>query len=414
MNTAAVEIWLQEHTGLDAATLGPGVVSRAVGERMTALHCANVADYLARLADSAEERHTLIERVVVPETWFFRDRPAFEALARHVVETWGPANPGAMLHLLSVPCSTGEEPYSLAIALARAGWPLSRVRIEAVDISREHLTRARAGVYGRNSFRGDDMAFRDAFFEPVERERWRLNDAVRAPVHFAHGNLLAADFGRERGPYHAIFCRNLLIYFDRPTQARAIRTLDRLLGPGGWIAVGPAEPILLFEHGYAPLKVRDAFLLERLPEPPGSRVPMLIAAPQRARSSHTQKPAAKPPPRPKSERPPARASAAPWATKFTQVQSLADAGQLAEAATLGDGLLACGATPELLYLLGVVADARGEAQRAEVFYRKALFLDPHHAEALVRLALQAEQRGEHEAAHTLRARAARAMTKKVG
>lgn len=407
MSTTTIEHWLREHTGLDSATLGPGVVARAVRERIAALQCANDEAYLARLVESAEERHTLIERVVVPETWFFRDRAAFEGLARHVVETWGPANPAATLQLLSVPCSTGEEPYSLAIALAQAGWPLERVRIDAVDISRENLARAQVGIYGRNSFRGDDLGFREAFFERVERERWRVKDPVRTPVQFAHANLIADDFGKGRGPYHAIFCRNLLIYFDRPTQARAIQALDRLLAPGGWMGVGPAEPILLFEHGFGPLKVRDAFLLERLPERPSKRLP---PGPRLVRAA-TQKPAAKPVPRAKGERP-TRGALVPLAAKFSDVQSLADAGHLAEAATLGDGLLACGATPELLYLLGVVADARGETERAEVFYRKTLFLDPHHAEALVRLALQAEQRGEHETAHMLRARASRAMMKK--
>jgi chemotaxis protein methyltransferase WspC len=409
MSIATVETWLQGHTGLDATTLGPGVVARAVRERMVALDCPSLTAYHAVLTSSAEERHALIERVVVPETWFFRDRAAFHALARHVVDTWGPANPGVTLQLLSVPCSTGEEAYSLACALALAGWPLERLRIDAVDISREHLSRARAGIYGRNSFRGDDLAFRDAFFELVGRDQWRVNDALRPPIHFEHGNLLASDFTAKRGPYHAIFSRNLLIYFDRPTQARAIAALDRLLGLGGWIAVGPAEPILWFEHGYGPVKVRDAFLLERLPVTTRPHVSVTTTRGARAAPSKlAAKAATAKPPGPSK-----RGSTAPWGAKFARVQSLADAGDLTAAAELGDGLLACGATPELLYLMGVVADARGEAERAEVFYRKTLFLDPHHPEALVRLALQMEERGDHAAAHGLRARASRAMTKKT-
>src|SRR5439155_14709326 len=105
---------------------------------------------------------------------------------------------------------------------------LSHLRVDAVDISREHLIRARAGIYGRNSFRGDDLSFREAFFENTGRDTWRVVESVRAPVRFELGNLLAGDFAAGRGPYDAILCRNLLIYFEKTTQARAIRTLDRL------------------------------------------------------------------------------------------------------------------------------------------------------------------------------------------
>lgn len=408
MNITAVEAWLQEHAGLEASTLGAGVVARAARDRIEALRCARVEDYLALLATSAEERHTLIERVVVPETWFFRDRPALDALARHAVETWGPARAGATFQVLSVPCSTGEEPYSLAMALAIAGWPLTQARIDAVDISRENLTRAAAGVYGRNSFRGDDIAYRDAFFESTERGTWRVADRVRAPVRFQHDNLLAPDFTQGRGPYDAIFCRNLLIYFDRPTQDRAVRTLERMLAPGGWIAVGPSEAVLFLDHGFTALRVPSGFLLEKAPKTarpplpaPVKKLPPPAPAwtPPVARKISAPVPAAPPPPRP------AAAAAAPGDSVAT-IRALADAGQLAEARRRGEALLAA-ANGELLFLLGVIAEAGGDPARAEEFFRKTIYLEPQHAEALGHLALLAEKKGDLRAARQLRARAQR-------
>ncbi|QYM80441.1 methyltransferase domain-containing protein [Horticoccus luteus] len=414
MNVAAVETWLHAHAGLEASTLGAGVVARAARDRIEALHCRTAEDYVTLLERSPDERHALIEKVVVPETWFFRDRPALEAVARYVATDWGAARSEGVFRVLSVPCSTGEEPYSLAMVLAGAGWPVARTRIEAVDISRENLRRAEAGVYGRNSFRGDDVSFRDDFFSPAGRESWRVNERARAPVEFAQGNLLADDFGVGRGLYDAIFCRNLLIYFDRPTQARAIRTLEKMLAPGGWIAVGPAEPVLLFEHGFSALRVPGGFLLHRTPP---------AAAPQRAARGPMPRlvPARLPvtrivPLKAAHPAPPPKAPAAPAKTEnpLGELRRLADEGRLREARQCGEALVARGeSSGELFYLLGIVADAAGEGTGAEAFYRKAVYLEPQHEDALVHLALLAEKRGDVRTARQFRERAQRARTREA-
>ena len=412
MNIAAVETWLQQHTGLDASTLGAGVVARAARDRVEELACKNVDDYLAILAASRDERQALIECVVVPETWFFRDRPALDALARHVVETWGPAHPGETFRVLSAPCSMGEEPYSIAIALALAGWPLTHLRVDAVDISRRVLAHAAEGIYRKNSFRGNDLAFRDTFFHVHASDAWRVLDEICAPVHLEHGNLLGDDFALGRAHYDAIFCRNLLIYFDRATQARAIRVLAGLLTPAGWIAVGPAEPVLLFEHGFVALKVPSGFVLHRAPAPKSakptarrSRPPWPVLAP---RTGKLLKPAPVPSSAPKSLAVPSPIES------LDTIRALADAGRLNEAAERGAALLARTApSPELIYLLAVVADAAGDAERAEAFYRKTLYLDPRHAESLSHLALLAEKRGDTRGARQLRERARRLTTKEV-
>ena len=405
MNLTPVETWLQAHAGLESASLGPGTVARVARERITETRCGGVEEYLARLATDPAERQVLVDRVIVPETWFFRDRAALDALAQHVAGTWGPAHPGGTFRALCVPCSTGEEPYSLAMALALVGWPLARTRIEAVDISRASLGRAQEGVYGSNSFRGGDTAFRDAFMMPAARDTWRVTDAVRAPVSFEVGNLLADDFTAPRGIYDAVLCRNLLIYFSRATQDRAIRTLDRLLAPGGWLAVGPAEPVLLFEHGFAALRVSGGFLLHK-PAPVAAPAP--IPPPRRVLFTS--------PPPPVKKIPPRAAAPAPveFAATLETLQLLADTGRLREATELGEKLLGRdGGSPALLFLLAVVAEAAGDARRAEEFLRKTLYLEPRHAEALAHLALLAEKNGDARGARALRQRAHRAMEKEA-
>jgi chemotaxis protein methyltransferase WspC len=408
-----VEDWLRRHAGLEAASLGPGTVARAARDRMEELACPGVDAYLTRLATEAGERQTLIDRVIVPETWFFRDRAALDAIAKHVVETWGPAHPGATFRALSVPCSTGEEPYSLAMALAMAGWPLARVRIEAVDISATNLVRAQAGVYGKNSFRGSDLAFREMFLSAAGADMWRLNEAVRAAVTLVNGNLLAEDFATGRGVYDAVLCRNLLIYFSRETQARAVGVLGRMMAPGAWLAVGPAEAVLLLELGFSALRVAGGFLMHK-PAPVPAPVAVAPQVPRRAWVAAAV-PARGAVAKPVTRLPAAEAKVdADASVTIEGLRQLADAGRLREAAAQGERLLARdGASPELMFLLAVVAQADGDARRAEEFFRKAVYLDPRHAEALAHLALVAEKNGDLRAARSLRQRAQRALEKEA-
>src|ERR1039458_7909376 len=135
MNVAAVEIWLEACTGLVADKLGPGQVARIARERIKATACADAEAYLALLASTPAERLKLIEGVVVPETWFFRDRGAFDGLAHHVTGWWAARHPGATFRALCAPCSSGEEAYSLAMALLIARQPASRIMVDTIDIS---------------------------------------------------------------------------------------------------------------------------------------------------------------------------------------------------------------------------------------------------------------------------------------
>ncbi len=148
MSFAAIEQLLRQSMGLDAATVGASTIERAVTDRMQACALATVDDYLGYLERSGLELQELTECVVVPETWFFRDEEAFAVLGR-ISADWLLRHPASTLRALSVPCSTGEEPYSIAMTLQDAGLPRKQIAVDAVDISvRAMLARARRGVYG--------------------------------------------------------------------------------------------------------------------------------------------------------------------------------------------------------------------------------------------------------------------------
>jgi chemotaxis protein methyltransferase WspC len=410
---SAVEIaqLLRETIGLDADSIGPSALERAILDRQAACGLTDALAYAMRVRSSNDELQALIESVVVPETWFFRDPGAFDALSA-VVRHGALPMATEPLRLLSVPSSTGEEPYSMAMALLDAGVPSARFQVDAMDVSLYALERAAAAVYGRNSFRGAGSLGRDHHFEPSPRGR-RVCQRVRRQVRFRHGNLLTCPFVPGRDRFDIIFCRNLLIYFDRPTQDRTIEQLSALLKPEGLLFVGSSEGGLALSHGYVSAKLPMAFAFRR-PQ---------AARPQRATPSRSIAPARTPTPtRPPAHRPvpvpaPAQtaAAAAPPVADSSAVpvpldeaRRLADQGQFDEAVAVCDAhLRAHGPSAAAYCLLGVVSDASGHVDEAEACYRKALYLEPRHEEAVTHLALLVERRGAADEAKVLWSRARR-------
>jgi chemotaxis protein methyltransferase WspC len=412
---ADFEDLLKRTMGLDAVSIGTASIERAVQQRLAACGLKDTAAYLERVRGSPDELQELIEAVIVPETWFFRDREAFAALARMVYEEWVRTNPDGVLRVLSLPCSTGEEPYSVAMALLDAGFPAERFRVDALDISLRALAFARRGVYGRNSFRGGDLDFRDRHFTSAGAG-WQLAEAARKSVEFRQGNVLDAYLQPGAATYDVVFCRNLLIYFDRPTQDRAIANLTRLLSPKGWLFVGPSETGLLLSHAFVSAKVPLAFAFR----------PASAAPPPAPFTSAPPTPRRAPPPArvvtPAREMPfssvTLRSSAAvaelpaKKKTELEHAMRLADQGQLVEAAKECEAHLAAhGPSAKAFYVMGLVRDASGNHADAGDFYRKALYLDPSHQEALLHLAFLLEGQGDKAGAKVLNDRARRLQPK---
>ena len=408
MDTARFEQMLKQTMGLDAASIGSAAVERAVQERLAACRLPDPQAYWERLSRSGAELQELIEAVVVPETWFFRDPASFSALARLLSDDASPRQTPAVLRLLSVPCSTGEEPYSMAMALLDAGFPASALRIDAIDISARALARAQAAVYGRNSFRGSDLAFRDRHFVATAGGHSPV-DAVRRSVQFRHGNLLDG-LGPEPELYDVIFCRNVLIYFDRATQDRAIAVLGRLLTPRGWLFVGPSETALLSDHGFVSAKLPLAFAFRKGTDAGGYakfRAASLPFKPVRAPAPAMASRPVRPRPAPPAIAARAAARAEPT-TGIEQARRLADQGHLADAAALCEAYLReHGPTAEAFNLLGLVRDASGNTEDAADQYRKALYLEPNCHEALIHLALLLQKQGDAAGAQRLQRRASR-------
>ena len=401
---------LKRTMGLDVAAVGSSTVARAVQMRASACGLESARTYWELVSTSPNELQALTEAVVVAETWFFRDCEAFAAMSRMALQGWLPTNPEGVLRLLSLPCSSGEEPYSMAMALLDAGFPSKRYSIDAIDISAQILTHAERATYGKNSFRGAELGFRDRHFEATSHGHC-LRDAVRQTVCFQRGNLLATTFLPGAEMYDIIFCRNLLIYFDRATQERAIQVLRRLLTADGVLFAGPSEAGLLLSHGFVSIKVPLAFAFRKVGAVrcPAESVSAHPIEKPLIRRQITSPPAALDVPLPTPRGPGALAEPAAMAGAGTdQASMLADQGRLVEAAkSCKEHLRAHGPSAQTLHLLGLISSAAGNLPDAAEYFRKTLYLDPNHTQSLVHLALLLEKQGDKAGAKVLNARVRR-------
>ncbi|MCC7698936.1 MULTISPECIES: CheR family methyltransferase [Janthinobacterium] len=401
---------LRRATGL---SVSKAVAERAVGQRMEQTGFSDSEAYLQALTPA--EMTQLIELVVVPESWLFRDPQAFYATVELVQERWAR---GRATRILSIPCAGGEEPYSMAMALRDGGVPKQAFSIDAYDLSPGCIERAQAGVYGRNAFRAQDVAFRDRYFTHVADDAYRIIDSLREQVTFRQGNLLQFDTATYSRHYDVIFCRNLLIYFDKPTTRAAIHNLSALLADDGMLLAGYAEVPSFCQNGFAPLQFRQAFALKKETAAPASPVqvaPLPAARPLRSvppapRRAAAAAPAAATAPRtrPVSVPSPAPAAQAAQADLLAEARLLADRGQLREAGEKCHAHLArVPEAAEAYFMLGIINELAGKMDLADDYWRRCIYLQPDHYEALCHLSLLAERNGNHTAAATLKARAAR-------
>ena len=406
-----VQTLLRRATGL---TVSKSVAERAVRQRMERTGQTDSEAYLDTI--TPDEMTQLVELVVVPESWLFRDPQAFYATVELVKERW---SRGRTMRIASIPCAGGEEPYSMAMALRDANVPKQAFSIDAYDLSPACIERAQAGVYGRNAFRAQDVAFRERYFTHVTDDAYRIDEALRAQVSFRQGNLLQFDTRAMGKQYDVIFCRNLLIYFDKPTTRAAIDTLSALLADDGMLLAGYAEVPSFCQHGFAPLQHRQAFALKKDDGKPP------VPAPAPAPVAPLKKPALRsvpPSPTPAPALAPVRATPAalartrpvsvPAATAavdlLAEARLLADRGMLREAGEQCHAHLArAPEAAEAYYLLGLINELAGKMDLADDYWRRCIYLQPDHYEALCHLALLAERNGNHTAATTLKARAAR-------
>ncbi|MCS4310329.1 chemotaxis protein methyltransferase WspC [Pseudomonas sp. SJZ103] len=398
--------FLKERIGLDVASVGEAIIERAVRQRCQAIQAGTTNDYWHHLQRSHDEQQALIEAVIVPETWFFRYPESFATLARLAKARLLEINQMRALRILSLPCSTGEEPYSIAMALLDAGLAPHQFKVQGIDVSPLSVERARRGVYGKNSFRGGDIAFRDRHFVEYG-DGFHIAERVREQVRLQVGNLLDPALLTNEASYDFVFCRNLLIYFDQPTQKHVFDVLKGLTHVDGVLFIGPAEGSLLGRHGMRSIGVPQSFAFSRHAEPVKPEpVFMPMPIPQRSAAPIPVKP--RPFSTVSAQVVPIKAPASDASALLSRIATLANEGKSVDArAACEQYLNNHPPAAQVFYWLGLLSDVAGSALEAQGYYRKALYLEPQHSQALMHLAALLESQGDSAGARRLQARAAR-------
>lgn len=255
---------MRERTGIDFALYRRPTVRRRIGNRMIALGEASPHRYLERLRDDEAEAAHLLERLTIKVSRFYRNAQSFDYLAGRVLAELRQVRGSAPLRIWSAGCGCGEEAYSLAMLLDRAG--IEGV-VEATDIDGHALECARAGVYKPEALSELPAELSNLYLRQEGEGaamRYRVNEALRARVRFS-----AHDLTRDRtlpgGVFDLVVCRNVLIYLDREAQRSAFGRLLEVLRGGGVLFLGEAEwplpevaeALTPMEHKTRLFKLRD-------------------------------------------------------------------------------------------------------------------------------------------------------------
>jgi len=323
------------------------------------------AEWLLSTPISGEALRKLAAHLTIGETYFFRERPSFNALATHVLPALIQRKRGTdrRLRLWSAACSSGEEAYSLAILIQQVlpDWRDWNISILATDINPRFLRKAEAGIYGEWSFRESAPDFRTRYFTAAGDRRYQVRAEVRELVKFAELNLALDGFpsiATDTNAMDLILCRNLLIYFTPVHARRLISSLRQSLTDDGWLVVSPSECSQAMFPGFVPVNFPGSILyrkregsatVDSVPKPLGEDLPA-VAPLSEAEVARMLTPVPVPPP---------AARATPPETPRVELdaaQELYSQGRYIEAAALLRAALDTG-RPDDARLLGLLVRA---------------------------------------------------------
>ena len=249
MDEAQFSQWqtlLEHRTGITLSAERRSFLETNLGIRMREIGCNSYQAYYEKIVsgpDAIQEWSTLVDRLTVQETRFFRDPDAFRLVADYVLTRPREQLRKRPLEAWSVGCSSGEEPYTLAMVLNEC---MSQLELQPLfgitgsDISKPAIDKARDGLFNPRKLMGMDEELKTRYFRPAERNTVEIVESIRERVCFTRLNVLDLDQAPMHG-MNIIFCQNLLIYFRRWRRREIVRRLAERLAPGGLLVLGQGE-----------------------------------------------------------------------------------------------------------------------------------------------------------------------------
>ncbi len=243
-----------EHSRIHLGKDKQGLVTSRLAKRLRQLELGSYREYCDLLASprGAEELRYLIDRISTNHTHFFREQKHFDFLGEKIFPAWRRAATAETFRIWSAACSSGEEPYSLAIYLAEKLAPATSAQwhLDASDISTRVLDIARKGIYSGDRLNDVPQDWLRKHFQKGMGQwdgQFRIKEELRQRIAFHHLNLLQGGYPFTK-PFQVVFCRNVMIYFDRATQTDLVARLSEMLVPGGHLMVGHSESLSGIKH----------------------------------------------------------------------------------------------------------------------------------------------------------------------
>ena len=241
-------------------------IERRLHDRMKATASSSVDAYFSRLRTDPVEADSVIDAFTINETYFYREEHQFRCLSRDLLpQIIERKAPGDKIRIWCAPCSTGEEPYSVAIWLLE-NWPMVdayNVEIVGSDIDGAALLAAKAGLYGARALGKLPSALVDYYFKPVRHGERQLIADLLESVIFTRANLIDRSSMLANGAFDVVFCRNVLIYFDDQSRAQAADNLYACIVPGGFLCLGHTESLARIDERFEPKRFSDAIVYQR-------------------------------------------------------------------------------------------------------------------------------------------------------
>jgi len=265
--------FLYRRTGMVFAESKRYYVQRRVRDRMGATGATSFVSYFARLrSDFEREIEQFVNAFTVNETYFYREDHQLRCLTNDLLAERVRRRPRSeSIRIWSVPCSTGEEPYSIAIWLLE-NWPLADaydIEIIGSDIDTRVLQAAAEGIFNERALMRLTPDLIGRYFEKLDGEQWRILRDLRESVRFSPVNLVATAETQPHGQFDVIFCRNVLIYFDDASRRIAAENLYENLAPGGFICLGHSESMSRISPLFEVRRFDDAIVYQRPGAPHG-------------------------------------------------------------------------------------------------------------------------------------------------
>lgn len=392
----AIKRFLREHSGLHFSQHNQRILEQGLMRRIQALRMESLPayfNYLTAATDNYDEINKLLGLLTIGETSFFRYRSHREALLHDILPKLVEQNRSqGRLRIWSAGCSTGEEPYSLAILLREhfpelVDWD---VQILATDINKRALRQARQGVYGERSLRMMEASLRQRYFQQVD-DHFLLTAQVRRMVRFEYLNLQSDSFRAASDVSQGLdllLCRNVLIYFELETIRRIVEKFRRALNPRGFLLLGHAETMQNVSDGFQRHHQHNAFFYQRK----DAQGFLTSSAPTPVSPDHVQR-----------ESGPA-VTVAPAET--VDASATAGAVAAAESRPHEDGPK-LPRPPEELYREAMTAFEHEQFARADTLFDQLLEQQPAHPQALIGKGVLLANLGQYSDARLLCARAIR-------